>query len=271
MVDAEFRAVRSHQESDGDRVVESFTDAIRLRDATLSYDGETTALDTLNVDIPVRTTVAFAGRSGAGKSTLVNVLTLLLRLDSGRLTIDGVPAEDVDLYSWRSQIGYVSQETVIFDDTVANNISLWEGDYASDPDVRDRVQGAARRAFADSFIQDLPDRYQTVVGERGLRLSGGQRQRLFIARELYKQPSLLLLDEATSALDTESERYVQESIDALHGEVTTVIIAHRLSTIKNVDYVYVLDDGRVVEEGTYEDLRDEQGSWFGKMIEMQKV
>jgi subfamily B ATP-binding cassette protein MsbA len=182
-----------------------------------------------------------------------------------------VPGLEIDLMSWRSQVGYVSQETVVFDDTVANNISLWDGEYANDPDLRRRVQEAARKAHAHHFIEELPNGYETIVGDRGVRLSGGQRQRLFVARELFKQPNLLLLDEATSALDTESERYIQQSIDDLQGEVTVVIIAHRLSTIKNVDYVYLLDEGRVIEQGSYDDLRRHEASRFREMVEMQSL
>jgi subfamily B ATP-binding cassette protein MsbA len=199
------------------------------------------------------------------------MLTLMLRPRTGRIEIDGVDADEVDLPSWRSQIGYVSQETVVFDDTIANNISLWQGDMEEDPALRERVIDAAERAYADHFIRDLPNSYQTVVGDRGVRLSGGQRQRLFVARELFKRPNLLILDEATSALDTESERYIQQSINALKGEMTVVIIAHRLSTIKNVDYVYVLDEGRVIEEGSYHELRGHEGSQFREMVEMQTL
>jgi ABC-type multidrug transport system fused ATPase/permease subunit len=219
----------------------------------------------------VNTTVALVGESGAGKSTLVDMMTLMLRPRTGEIRIDDVPGSEADLASWRSQIGYVSQETVVFDDTIANNISLWKGDYESDPEHRERVEQAARDAYAHHFIEDLPNGYQTVVGDRGVRLSGGQRQRLFVARELFKQPNLLLLDEATSALDTESERYIQQSIDDLQGEVTVVIIAHRLSTIKNVDYIYVLDDGHVIEQGTYDELRGHEESRFREMVEMQSL
>ena len=156
---------------------------------------------------------------------------------------------------------------MVFDDTIANNISLWKN---GDDGTRAAIEDAAKRAYAHHFIEELPDGYDTVVGDRGVRLSGGQRQRLFIARELFKQPNLLILDEATSALDTESERYIQDSIDALKGEMTVVIIAHRLSTIKNVDYVYVLDHGRIVEEGPYQLLREEEGR-FKQMVEMQRL
>jgi subfamily B ATP-binding cassette protein MsbA len=270
MVDDEFQAVRRHQESSGDRVLDPLHEGITFENVSFSYDDEAAIRD-VSLDIPANTTVALVGESGAGKSTLVDMLTLLLKPQSGTIRIDGVDGRDVDFASWRSQIGYVSQETVVFDDTIANNISLWQGDMEDDPDLRERVIDAAERAHAHHFIQDLPNGYQTVVGDRGVRLSGGQRQRLFVARELFKRPNLLILDEATSALDTESERYIQDSIDALKGEMTVVIIAHRLSTIKNVDHVYVLDDGRVIEDGSYHELRGHDQSRFRKMVEMQSL
>jgi subfamily B ATP-binding cassette protein MsbA len=270
MVDDEFQAVRRHQESSGDRVLDPLHEGITFENVSFSYDDEAAIRD-VSLDIPANTTVALVGESGAGKSTLVDMLTLLLKPQSGTIRIDGVDGRDVDFASWRSQIGYVSQETVVFDDTIANNISLWQGDMEDDPDLRERVIDAAERAHAHHFIQDLPNGYQTVVGDRGVRLSGGQRQRLFVARELFKRPNLLILDEATSALDTESERYIQQSIDALKGEMTVVIIAHRLSTIKNVDHVYVLDDGRVIEDGSYHELRGHDQSRFREMVEMQSL
>jgi ABC-type multidrug transport system fused ATPase/permease subunit len=272
MVVDEFDQVSSHQESGGDKRVEGLEEGIELNGVYYAYDQEDgDVLEDVSISIPANTTVALVGESGAGKSTLVDMLTLMLRPRRGSVFVDGVPGEEMDLASWRSHIGYVSQETVIFDDTVANNISLWAGDYATDPDVRARVQDAARQAYAHHFIEDLSNGYETMVGDEGVRLSGGQRQRLFIAREIFKRPDLLLLDEATSALDTESERYIQESVDGLKGEVTMVIIAHRLSTIKNVDYIYVLDEGRVIEEGTYEELRGRDSTRFREMIEMQSL
>jgi subfamily B ATP-binding cassette protein MsbA len=272
MVTDEFDNVLQRQESNGSTTVSDISTGITFRDVHFAYDeGECDVLEAINVEIPVNTTVAFVGESGAGKSTLVDMLTLLLRPRTGEIYVDDVPGHDVDLTTWRSQIGYVSQETVVFDDSVANNICLWNGDFDNDHEVRERIQDAARRAHAHHFIQDLPDGYQTVVGDKGVRLSGGQRQRLFVARELFKRPNLLILDEATSALDTQSERYIQSSIDALKGEVTVVIIAHRLSTIKNVDHVYVLENGRVVEDGSYSELRDQEESCFQKMVEMQSL
>jgi len=271
MVDDEFRAVRNHEETGGDRVLESLDDGIEFHDVHFAYNEEDgDVLEEINLRIRANTTIALVGESGAGKSTLVDMMTLMLRPRTGEIRIDGVPHDEVDLDSWRSQIGYVSQETVVFDDTVANNISLWQGDYSEDAAYRERVQDAARRAHADHFIRELPNGYQTVVGDRGVRLSGGQRQRLFVARELFKQPNLLLLDEATSDLDTTSEQHIQDSIDALKGEVTVVIIAHRLSTVKNVDQVCVLDDGRIIERGSYHELRARE-SQFSEMVEMQRL
>jgi ABC-type multidrug transport system fused ATPase/permease subunit len=272
MVDDEFDAVLQHQEQSGTRQLAPLHEGIELRNVHFAYneaDGD--VLRDIDVDIPANTSVALVGESGAGKSTLVDLLTLMLKPRTGTVTIDGVPHDTIDLASWRDQIGYVSQETVVFDDTVANNISLWQGDIEEDPALRERVYHAAERAHAHHFIQDLPNGYQTVVGDRGVRLSGGQRQRLFVARELFKQPNLLLLDEATSDLDTASEQHIQSSIDALQGEVTVVIIAHRLSTVKNADRVYVLDEGRVVEAGTYEELRMRENGEFREMVEMQSL
>jgi subfamily B ATP-binding cassette protein MsbA len=270
MVDDELADVRRHREKGGACEMAALHDGIALEDVSFAYDEEP-VLAELSLTIAANTTVAFVGESGAGKSTLVDLLTLMLKPQQGTVRIDGVRGPEVDLASWRAQIGYVSQETVVFDDTVANNISLWEDDVQADEALRERVCRAAEQAHADHFIEALPEGYQTVVGDRGVRLSGGQRQRLFVARELFKQPNLLILDEATSALDTESERYIQQSIDALKGEVTVVIIAHRLSTIKNVDYVYVLDGGRVVEEGSYDELRSRGHSRFREMVEMQRL
>ena len=272
MVDEEFEAVLQNQEQSGTCRLDSLREGIELRNVHYAYNNEDgDVLRDVNIDIPANTTVALVGESGAGKSTLVDLLTLMLKPRTGTVTIDGVPHDEVDLASWRDQIGYVSQETVVFDDTVANNIHLWQGDVEEDAALRERMIHATERAHADHFIRDLPNGYQTVVGDRGVRLSGGQRQRLFVARELFKQPNLLLLDEATSDLDTASEQHIQDSIDALKGEVTVVIIAHRLSTVKSADRIYVLEEGRVVEEGSYHELRERESGQFKEMVEMQSL
>jgi len=246
MVVKEFDVVNRHQEENGSRVIDGVSSGIEIQNVSFSYDDQK-ALRNISIDIPINTTVALVGESGAGKSTLVDLLTLMLRPDDGQVYIDGVPGPEIELSSWRSQIGYVSQETVVFDDTVANNISLWKGEYESNPTVREKVEDAAKRAYAHHFIEDLPNGYQTEVGEQGIRLSGGQRQRLFVARELYKNPKLLVLDGATSDL------------------------AHRLSTVKNADRVYVLDEGRVIESGTYHELRSRENGQFREMVEMQSL
>jgi subfamily B ATP-binding cassette protein MsbA len=272
MVRDEFTAQRRHRESDGTRRIPPLSQGIALRDLSFSYAADLgDALKDISLDIPARSSVALVGESGAGKSSIVDLLTLMLKPRRGQVLIDGVSGDEIQLASWRRQIGYVSQETVVFDDTVANNICMWEGDSRRDNLLLERVRDAARQAHIAHFIETLPDGYQTLVGDRGVRLSGGQRQRLFIARELFRKPSLLILDEATSALDSESERYIQKSIDALKGRITVIIIAHRLSTIRNVDYVYVFDKGQLVEHGPYQRLRDAEDSRFGKLVAMQAL
>jgi ABC-type multidrug transport system fused ATPase/permease subunit len=270
MVIKEFNTLNKNQEIDGTQKINALAESIEFSNISFTYcDGKAPTLNKLNMNIFANTTVAVVGESGAGKSTLIDMLTLLLKPQSGQIKIDGVPWQNIQLASWRKQIGYVLQDMVIFDDTVANNICLWEGYSVTDSDLLGRIKEAAIQAHISEFIETLGDGYETVVGDRGVRLSGGQRQRLFIARELFKQPSLLLLDEATSSLDTESERYIQESIDVLKGKMTVLIIAHRLSTIRNVDYIYVLNKGVVIEEGTYRNLRDNEQSRFNKMVETQ--
>jgi ABC-type multidrug transport system fused ATPase/permease subunit len=283
MVDDDLSWANRHRENSGEHHLGPLSEEIRLDNVCFAYnedDGD--VLHNVTASIPANSTVALVGKSGAGKSTFVDMLTLMLRPRRGEIYIDGVPGREADHASWRPQIGYVSQETVVFDDTVANNISLWTGASGGASNdrtngkngtvsVSERVRDAARRAHADSFIRDLPDGYQTVVGDRGVRLSGGQRQRLFIARELYKEPNLLLLDEATSDLDSASERRIQRSIDALQGDVTVVIIAHRLSTVQNADRIYVLDEGRILEAGTYEELCSREESRFREMVEVQSL
>lgn len=272
MVEDEIANLEKHREPNGTRKIGPLSRAITLRNVSFYYSPDSgEVLSDVSLDIPVRHTVAFVGESGAGKSTLLDLLTLMLRPTSGELSVDGVPGTEIDLRSWRSQIGFVSQETVVFDDTVAANIAMREVDSDRDPDLFERVRAAARKAHIAHFVEDLPEGYDTVVGDRGVRLSGGQRQRLFIARELFKEPNLLILDEATSALDSESERHIQESIDSVKGSMTVVIIAHRLATIKNADLIYVMDSGRVLESGSYADLTGRSMSRFREMVELQTL
>jgi ABC-type multidrug transport system fused ATPase/permease subunit len=244
---------------------------IIFQNVSYRYDGsKVNTIDSIDIDIQAYTSVALVGESGSGKSTLVDLITLVLRSQSGNVFIDNNKVEDIDLSIWRSQIGYVSQETIMFNDTIANNICLWDGE-KNQESVNKKIINAANLAYISNYIDSLPDGYKTIVGDRGVKLSGGQRQRLFIARELYRNPNLLILDEATSALDSNSERQVQKSIDKLKGKITVIVIAHRLSTVRNVDCIYVIDKGRVIEKGSYEYLGDQEGSYFKKLLSMQNA
>jgi subfamily B ATP-binding cassette protein MsbA len=201
--------------------------------------------------------VALVGARGAGKSTLVDLIPRFYPVKSGRITIDGVDTRDLTLPALRSLTGIVSQDTVLFNDTVRNNIA-----YGSERTYTDeQVKAAARAANAHHFITELPDGYATLLGERGTRLSGGQRQRLAIARALLRDPPILILDEATSALDTESERLVQEAVDRLLEGRTVFVIAHRLSTVVHADQILVLDRGRIIERGTHGELLSAGGAY----------
>lgn len=272
MVRDEFAAQRCHEEPGGERPVPPLAQGVVLRNVSFAYSPEQEdVLREVNLEIPVRTSIALVGASGAGKTTVADLITLVLRPHRGELLIDGIPTDQIHVASWRQQIGYVSQETVVFNDTIANNICMWCGNPATDAPLLERIREAARQAHIDRFIDTLQQGYHTPVGDRGLRLSGGQCQRLFIARELFRKPNLLILDEATSALDSDSERAIHESVDALKGQITVVIIAHRLSTIRNVDQVYVLDTGRVVEHGSYQQLRNAHGSYFGRLVALQNI
>ncbi len=272
VVELEIKRLKNNCEVTGSVHVDSFSRELELQNVSFSYDQEHgDALQDLSLKIPVNSTVAFVGESGAGKSTLVDMFTLLLKPQQGDLLIDGVSFSELDMYSWRKQIGYVSQESVVFDDTIANNICLWKGDYNSNHLCKKRIESASESAYALQFIMDLPQQFNTIVGDRGVRLSGGQRQRLFLARELFKKPKFLILDEATSALDSESESYIKDTIEALKGRTTVVLIAHRLSTIKNADYVYVLKKGEIIEHGNYSQLIENTTSSFSKMVRLQTL
>ena len=237
-------------------------DEIRIESATFSYEDEPVLKD-VNLTIKAGEMVAFVGMSGGGKSTLVNLIPRFYDLDSGSIKIDGQDIREVTLASLRRQIGIVTQQTILFNDTIKNNIA-----YGDIRKTDEDIVNAAKAANAHDFIMKLPNGYDTFIGEQGMKLSGGERQRISIARALLKNAPILILDEATSSLDTEAEKEVQEALDKLMKNRTTLVIAHRLSTIRNADRIMVLIGGRIVEVGTHDSLLEKQGEYF-KLYNLQ--
>ncbi len=244
------------QEDRGTRVVNELRDSLQFERVSFSY-GDDDVLSDVSFTASRGTVTALVGASGAGKSTLVDLIPRFYEPTAGSILLDGVDTREITLASLRGLTGIVSQDTVLFNDTVRRNIAYGAADRFTDA----QVEAAARAANAHAFISDLPEGYDTVLGERGTRLSGGQRQRLAIARALLTDPPILILDEATSALDSESERLVQEAIDRLLAGRTVFVIAHRLSTVVDADQILVLDRGRIVERGTHAELLANRGAY----------
>lgn len=241
-----------------------FQREIRYQQVGFSYNrAEASVIHDFSLTIRKGETVALVGRSGSGKTTLLNLLPRFYEVGSGRITIDGHDLKDLTQDSLRAQIAMVAQRTILFNDTVRNNIA-----YGRDDVDLETIKVAARSANAHDFIEQLPDKYDTLIGENGIRLSGGQQQRLSIARALLKNSPILLLDEATSSLDTEAERAVQDAIERLMQNRTSLVIAHRLSTIVNADRIVVLDRGRLVEEGSHGELLA-QGGEYARLYALQ--
>jgi subfamily B ATP-binding cassette protein MsbA len=237
--------------------------AVQLDDVGFSYDGHRQALDRISLEVPAGRRVALVGASGAGKSTVLNLIPRFYDVDAGRVQIDGQDVRDVTLASLRASIALVSQEILLFDDTIRANIG-----YGKPGASEDEIVAAARNAAAHDFIVTLPEGYDTVVGEHGVKLSGGQRQRLAIARAMLRNAPILLLDEATSSLDAESERHVQVALEALMEGRTTIIVAHRLSTVVDADVIHVIDRGRVAESGRHGELLA-RGGLYARLYAVQ--
>ena len=255
--DAVFHFIDEPIENDhGTQEIERAKGALRFEDVRFGYEGSTSlALKGIDLEIKPGETVALVGGSGGGKTTLANLIPRFYSVTDGRILLDDIPIESLKLESLRRQIAWVSQQVMLFNDTIANNVAYGSRRGASEADVR----AALEAAYLTEFVASLPDGINTMIGDNGIRLSGGQRQRLSIARALLKNAPILVLDEATSALDNESERFVQAALDKLmHGQ-TTLIIAHRLSTIEKADRILVLDDGRIVESGTHAELIERGG------------
>jgi subfamily B ATP-binding cassette protein MsbA len=243
---------------------ESFKESIEFRNVRFAY-GDKLVLDDINFTLNKGKTIALVGSSGSGKSTLADLLARFHDVSDGQVLIDGIDIRDYALYSVRKQMSLVTQEPILFNDTIASNIALGEPDAPMA-----RIESAARLANADGFIRQKSNGFQTNVGDRGGKLSGGERQRLTIARALLKNPSILILDEATSSLDTESERLVQEAINNVMKDRTSLVIAHRLSTIRHADEILVMQEGRIVERGNHESLIKQNG-YYKKLVDLQEL
>ena len=242
---------------------EIFEGNIELKNVSFKYDKER-VLKNVSLSIEKGKTIALVGRSGSGKSTFVDLLPRFIDVLDGEVIIDGVNVKDLNIKSLRQLMGIVSQQSILFNDTFFNNIA-----FGFDDAKEEDVIAAAKVANAHDFIMELPEGYQTNIGEGGSKLSGGQRQRISIARAVLKNPPILILDEATSALDTESEKLVQDAIIKLMENRTSIVIAHRLSTVKYADLIVVLNDGEIVEQGKHEELIAIKDGMYKKLHELQ--
>ena len=251
--------------------LKDFENAIVYNNVSFAYRNDIPVLEHINLTIPKGTMVALVGQSGSGKTTLADLLPRFYDVTEGTITINGMDIRQMRIHNLRSLMGIVNQEAILFNDTFYNNITFGVDTSQPAPNGQtwqQAVENAARIANAHDFIMDTPDGYQTTVGDRGSRLSGGQRQRISIARAILKNPPILILDEATSALDTESEKLVQEALEHLMKDRTTLVVAHRLSTIRNADIICVLHDGQIVEQGKHDELLAFNG-YYAKLYAMQ--
>jgi ATP-binding cassette subfamily B protein len=244
---------------------EGLTDGIHLDNVSFKYSESTPAIDEIDLTIPAGKMTALVGSSGAGKSTIVDLVMGMQQPNTGAIRIDGVRMNELDIESYRRLIGYVPQQSSLFNMSIRDNIK-WANADASEADILE----ACKLANADKFISELDDGFDTIVGDRGVRLSGGQIQRIALARALVRKPVLLILDEATSALDSESEQSIRASIEELSGRITILAIAHRLSTVSRADVIYTLDKGRVIERGTFDELMERDGT-FSKLAKLQNL
>ena len=260
------KELRKHKEKTGKTEIKERIENIELSNISFYYN-ETLILKDISLEVNRNETVAFVGESGSGKTTLINIIAGLLSPDSGSYCINGKNNNNLNIGSLRNKIGYITQDPVIFNDTIFNNISFWRENNSKN---LKKFWKAVEQAAILDFINELPEKENTILGNNGVNLSGGQRQRISIARELFKDIEILILDEATSALDSETEKEIQANIDLLKGQFTILIIAHRISTIKNADRIVVMKNGRLSSIGTFSDLRKES-TYFKKLVELQEL
>lgn len=245
------------------KVLKEFSDKISLQNVSFSYDGEREVLKDFNLEIPKGKTVALVGQSGSGKSTIANLLMRFYDVNKGVISIDGVNIKDLTIQSVREQLGLVTQDSIMFNGSIADNVKIGKQN-ATD----DEVIEALKVANAFEFVKDLPEGIHTNIGDAGGKLSGGQKQRISIARAILKNPPIMILDEATSALDTESERLVQNALEHMMKKRTSIVIAHRLSTIQKADWIVVMQQGKIVEQGTHDTLLAQNGT-YAKLVSLQ--
>jgi subfamily B ATP-binding cassette protein MsbA len=248
-------------------IMEGFKDKIEFKDVCFEYDNNNSfALKDINLTIHKGEKVAIVGASGAGKSTLFDLIPRFADVTKGEITIDGVNIKDINIGSLRRNIGFVSQESILFNNTILGNITFGEKDI----DI-EKVKQVAKISNIDEFINKLPNGYYTNIGDGGSLLSGGQKQRLCIARAIIHNPTILLLDEATSAMDTENEYLVSQAINKAMENRTLIVIAHRLSTITNSDKIIVMDKGMIVEVGTHKSLLEKENGYYSKLVKLQTI
>jgi ABC-type multidrug transport system fused ATPase/permease subunit len=260
------RATESRHITSGQTEFRGVDESIRLENVSFSYgdEPEEMVLRGVDLEIPCRSQTAIVGRSGAGKSTLVDLIPRLRDATDGRILFDGIPIQEFKLRSLRRSIGFMTQDAILFDDTILNNLI-----YGLDREpTREEIEKALEAGYCSQFVYDLPQGLETRVGDRGLRLSGGQRQRLSLARVFLQDPDILILDEPTSALDSESEEYIQKALESMRHDKTLIVIAHRLSTVQHSDQIVVLDAGRIVERGAHAELLEAAGA-YQRLFDLQ--
>lgn len=261
------KELKQYSEKDGTQKIKKIQQDIRVENVDFGYDFPDQILKNISLQIKKNQAVAFVGESGSGKTTLANLVSGLLKPSSGDIFIDGISFKDLNFESYHSRMGYISQEPVIFNDTIFNNVTLWS---PKNEKTLVRFQEALRKSAILEFVDSLSSKENTRLGNNGINLSGGQKQRISIARELYKEIDVLILDEATSALDSETEKEIQNHLDQLKGQYTLFIIAHRLSTVKNADIIYLMDNGKIIAQGNFDELTT-TSERFRKMVELQEL